>query len=109
MKGLRGERERWLAAQCIKERRKTARRGRESARGLRHRPLEQGGTEQRRKSGREKSNKRVNDCRISALKWKGVFKKKEQERERERKQSLRCSMTDLWGQKSEEGGKREIR
>lgn len=99
VKGLRGERERWLAAQCIKERRKTARRGRESARGLRHRPLEQGGTEQRRKSGREKSNKRVNDCRISALKWKGVFKKKEQERERERESNPCGAVWLIYGAK----------
>lgn len=42
--------------------------------GLRHRPVKQGGAEQRRKSGREESNKQVNDCRISALKWKGVKK-----------------------------------
>ena len=47
----------------------------ESTRGMRHRPMKQGGAEQRRKSGTE-SNKRVNDCRISALKWKGVKKKK---------------------------------
>ena len=39
--------------------------GRESTRGMCHRPVEQ-----RRKSGRKKYNKRVNDCRISVLKCK---------------------------------------
>lgn len=39
--------------------------------------------EQRRKSGREESDKQVNDCGNSALKWKGV-KKKDKEAGRER-------------------------
>lgn len=36
--------------------------GRESTRGRRHRPVKQGEVEQRRKSGREESDKQVNDC-----------------------------------------------
>lgn len=51
---------------------------------MRHRPLEQGGTEQRRESGGEESNKQVNDCGISALKWEGVKKKKKDKGEMER-------------------------
>lgn len=75
MKERRGEREGGMAGCTVYKRAKEGSRdGRESARGMRHRPVKQGGTEQRRKSGRE-SNKRVNDCRISALKWKGVKKK----------------------------------
>lgn len=34
--------------------------------------------EQRRKSGREESDKQVNDCGNAALKWKGVKKDKEE-------------------------------
>lgn len=49
--------------------------------GMRHRPVEHGEALQRRKSGREEFNKQVNDCRISALKWKGVKKDKGEERE----------------------------
>lgn len=52
--------------------------------GMRHRPVKHGEALQRRKSGREEFNKQVNDCRISAVKWKGVGKKdKGEERERE--------------------------
>lgn len=77
----------------------------ESARGMRHRPVKQGGAEQRRKSGREESNKRVNDCRISALKWRGVTEKKTRERGRGRQQPRLHRITDLVGQKKfEEGG-----
>lgn len=37
--------------------------------------MKQGEVEQRRKSGREESDKQVNDCGNSALKWKGVKKR----------------------------------
>lgn len=47
---------------------------------MRHSPVKQRGAEQRRKSGKEESNKQVNDCRISALKWEGVKKKDKGER-----------------------------
>lgn len=38
--------------------------------------MKQGEVEQRRKSGREESDKQVNDRGNSALKWKGVKKDK---------------------------------
>lgn len=53
-----GEGERWPAVQCIKElSEEGSKERRESAWGMRHRPVKQGGAEQRRKSGREESNK----------------------------------------------------
>lgn len=62
---------------------------------MRHRSVEQGGAKRRRKSGREESNKQqVNDCRISALKWKGFKKKKKKKRkgrrEREKERNPCC-------------------
>lgn len=76
--------------------------GRESARGIRHRPVEQARAEQRRKSGREESNKGVNDCRISAQKWRVVnVKKKKKTRERGRDGNpLLHLMPALEGQKN---------
>lgn len=45
--------------------------------------MKQGEVEQRRKSGREESDKQVNDCGNSALKWKGVKRDEEAGGERE--------------------------
>lgn len=41
----------------------------------------------------------MNDCRILALKWKGVKKKKKKDKEKEREQPLLRQMTDLEGWK----------